>query len=112
MLRSLPTPELLRWAQHDGFEPQLPVMCLRWRCDHKDAAECSWTLPEGLTIVGPPPRLFGLHVDRQDRDSYSVRLVWDRTTFAWERLSRPQLLATCLRNLLAALGTDLWHLLD
>jgi hypothetical protein len=43
---------------------------------------------------------------------YAVRVLWDGTLFTWAALSRMQLLASALAPLLAALGKDLWHLLE
>jgi len=105
----LPAPEVLRWYPHEAFASPLPVMCLHW---HPDCEERVWHLPEGTSIQGPPPQLFGFRLLRQQGHTYSLRVVWDRTVLAWESLSRSQLLGSCLQPLLAALGTDLWHLLD
>jgi hypothetical protein len=112
MVAPLPAPEVLRWYQHDAFEPQLPVMCLRWQVNGQAQDERLWGLPEGVAIQGPPPQLFGLRVLRPQTNAYSVRLVWNRTALAWEALSRAQLLESCLQPLLAVLGIDLWQLLD
>jgi len=110
MTRPLPTPEVLRSFDHEGEEVLVPVMCLRWK--GKDQGERLWELPDGVTIQGPPPRTLGLRILRQDNGAYTVRLIWDRTALGWESLSREQLLASCLRPLLAQLGTDLWQFLD
>jgi hypothetical protein len=86
-------------------------MCLRWEADD-EAWECLWELPEGVRFSGPPPRKFGIRIQRQGDDAYAVRLLWDRTCLTWLDLTRGQLLASDLDPLLAALGTDLWYLLD
>jgi hypothetical protein len=112
MPQPLPAPEVIRWYQHDAFEPQLPVMCLRWHAPDQSPEDQLWSLPEGVGIQGPPPQLFGLRVSRLQSNTYSVRLVWDRTALAWEALSRHQLLNSCLQPLLAVLGADLWQMLD
>src|SRR5262245_9342963 len=112
MDQPLPAAEVLRWYQHDGFESPLPVMCLRWHPDDLAASDRLWDLHEGVSIQGPPPRKFGLRILRQPGDGYSVRLVWDGTALAWEALGRGPILDSCLKPLLAALGSDLWHLLD
>jgi hypothetical protein len=71
-----------------------------------------WELPEGVTLVGPPPGRFGVSIRRCGPDSYSVRLLWDRTGLTWGDLPRAQLLSCSLAPLLGAMGTDLWYLLD
>jgi hypothetical protein len=112
MTSRLPAPEVVRCYRQKAVGTQLPVMALHWPCDDPVGGEQSWNLPEGTSIHGPPPRLFGLRLLRGRGASYSLRLVWDRTTLAWDGLSRDQILGSCLRPLLAALGADLWHLLD
>jgi hypothetical protein len=84
------------------------VLVLRWR----GGAERLWELPEGLCVTGPAPGKLGLSVRRRDGDRYAVRLLWDRTTLAWEDVSKVELLGCCLGPLLAALGLDLWAMLD
>ncbi len=110
MTQTLPVPEVVRCFFDTTFEPHLPAMCLRWEDD--DSEERVWELPEGVRFSGPPPRQFGIRVQRQDADSYAVRLLWDRTCLTWLDLRRGQLLNSDLDALLAALGTDLWYLLD
>ena len=110
MPQVLQGPEILRWYQHNGFGPELPVMCLRWHGEDLD--DRTWALPDGVTIQGPPPARLGLRILRQKTDAYSVQLIWDRTALEWESLSRSDLLHSSLKTLLAMLGTDLWHLLD
>jgi hypothetical protein len=109
MVVTLPAVEVVRTYFDEAFSAQAPVRVLRW------AGACSerlWELPEGLSIVGPPPRGFGFQVRRLGADSYAVRVAWDRTVLVWSSLSRADLLSCCLAPLLAALGTDLWQLLD
>lgn len=108
MTQTLPAPEVVRCYFDATFEPHLPAMCLRWEED----AESLWELPEGVRFSGPPPHQFGIRIQRWADDSYSVRLLWDRTCLTWLDLTRGQLLASDLEPLLAALGTDLWYLLD
>ena len=109
MLTTLPPPEVLRCYFDDGFAPRLPAMCLRWTSPQPDRL---WELPEGVALVGPPPQHFGVSIRRDGDDAYAVRLLWDRTCMTWRALSRVQLLTSALVPLLAALGTDLWYLLD
>ncbi|HEY7152336.1 MAG TPA: hypothetical protein VH575_00110 [Gemmataceae bacterium] len=111
MTQTLPAPEVVRCYFDATFEPHLPAMCLRWEADD-EAWECLWELPEGVRFSGPPPRKFGIRIQRQGDDAYAVRLLWDRTCLTWLDLTRGQLLASDLDPLLAALGTDLWYLLD
>jgi hypothetical protein len=111
MTQTLPAPEVVRCYFDTTFEPHLPAMCLRWE-DNANAEEYDWDLPEGVRFTGPPPRQFGIRVQRQSLDSYSVRLLWERTCLTWLDLTRSQLLNSDLDALLAALGTDLWYLLD
>ncbi len=109
MPETLTRPEVLRCYFEDGFTPRLPAMCLRW--DEGEPARV-WELPEGVRLAGPPPERFGFRVRRRGDDSYSARLLWNRTCFVWKHLPRAEFLAGSLGDLLGALGTDLWHLLD
>jgi hypothetical protein len=109
MVQALPSPEVVRCYFDDGFEPHLPAMCLRW---DPAASERLWTLPEGVRLVGPAPQRFGVSIQRRASDTYSVRLLWERTCFNWPSVTRAQLLSTSLEPLLGAMGTDLWYLLD
>src|SRR5262249_25108290 len=109
MVNTLPTVEVVRTYFDEAFDAQAPIRVLRW----SDAqGERLWELPEGLTITGPAPRGFGFQVRRLGPDSYSARVAWDRTYLAWPSLSKVDLLSSCLAPLLAALGADLWQLLD
>lgn len=110
MVQALPTPEVVRCYFDDAFDPHLPAMHLRW--GQTGRPERLWELPEGVCLVGPAPQRFGVNIQRQGPDSYSVRLLWDRTCLNWLSLTRVQLLTSALAPLLGALGTDLWYLLD
>jgi len=111
MDQALPTPEVLRCSFDESFDPHLPAMCLRWDGSGEPASR-DWHLPEGVCLHGPPPCRFGIHVHRLGDDSYTVRLLWDRTSLVWLSLTQRELLNCDLRSVLAALGTDLWYLLD
>jgi hypothetical protein len=111
MLETLPAPEVVRCYFEDSFEPPLPALALHWQPDAA-SADYRWDLPEDVSIVGPPPRHFGVTLRRRAADTYSVRLVWDRTCLHWQALTRSQLLTSSLLPVLDALGTDLWYLLD
>ena len=108
MVQALAAPEVLRCFFDDTFEPHLPAMCLRWN----GTRERLWELPEGVTLVGPPPERFGVSIRRVGRDAYCVRVLWDRSCFAWHSARRVQLLTSSLAPLLGAIGTDLRYLLD
>jgi hypothetical protein len=107
----LPAAEVVRKYIDDTFDPHTPVLAIRWD-DQGPAAERLWELPEGLSILGTPPRRFGLHLRRHSADGYAVRLVWERTQLSWPALSRIELLGSSLAPLLAALELDLWSLLE
>lgn len=107
----LPAVEVLRKTIDDTFDPQTPVLMLRW-ADHGPVAERIWELPGGLTIHGGPPRRFGLSVHRHSADAFEVRLVWDYTQMTWPVASRLELLSCCLLRVLGALGLDLWSMLE
>jgi hypothetical protein len=109
MVELLPSPEIVRCFFDDAVHPHLPAMSLRWP---EEDAERIWELPEGVAITGPAPTRFGVRICRLDEDTYGVTLLWDRTCLTWESLRRDELLNCDLYPLLAALGTDLWYLLD
>jgi hypothetical protein len=112
MVQALPSPEVVRCYFDDDFEPHLPALCLRWSPDSRTPGERLWTLPEGVRLIGPAPQRFGVSIQRRGTDSYAVRLLWERTGFHWPAVTRAQLLSTSLEPLLAAMGTDLWYLLE
>ena len=107
----LPAAEVVRKFIDDDFDPHAPVLALRWAAEGP-AAERLWELPEGLSILGAPPRRFGLHLRRHSADGYAVRLLWERAQLSWPALSRVELLGSSLAPLLAALGLDLWSLME
>lgn len=114
---TIPTPKVVRCYFDETFTPHLPAMTLRWSDTPATGGFSSfsdrlWELPEGVTVVGPLPRQFGVSIQREGSDAYAVRLLWDRTCFHWPALNKAQLLSCALGPLLASLGTDLWYLLD
>jgi hypothetical protein len=111
MPRSLPAAEVVRKFIDESFDPASPVMVLRWP-GGEGLAERLWELPEGLTIAGQAPSRFGWRIRRTGPDSYAVRLVWDRTVLAWQHLPRLELLGCCIGSILAALGVQLWSVLE
>ncbi len=63
-------------------------------------------------MKGPAPDRFGVTVHRVGADSYRVRLLWNSLCLSWEHVTRVQVMTSALAPILAALGTDLWHLLN
>ena len=69
-------------------------------------------LPQDYHGGGPQDGRFGLLIRRNSSDAYNVQILWDRTQLSWRAVSRLDLLASCLSPLLAAVGLDLWSLLE
>ena len=110
MALSLPTPAVLSHYVDDNAEPALAATALSW--DAAATSERLWELPEGLSMVAPPPAQFGVKIERIDADLYRVAMLWDRTRLTWPALRRVQLLGSSLPALLQALGNDPARLLD
>jgi hypothetical protein len=111
MARSLPTAEIVRKYVDDHFDANVPVLVLRWPADEAQA-ERLWELPEGVCLAGSAPKRFGYLFRRTPDDLYQVRLAWNRTVLSWSAVSRMELLASSLGSLLAAVGVDLWSVLE
>jgi len=111
MTKLLPAPEVLHCYFDDRFDPHLPAMRLRWE-EGARAVHRVWQLPEGLCFQGPAPESFGISIQRLGPDAYNVRILWDQSAWSWVSLTRGQVLGSALVPLLAALGTDLWYLLE
>jgi hypothetical protein len=111
MARSLPTAEVVRKYIDESFDANAPVQVLRWPGDSAQA-ERLWELPGGHCVAGVAPTRVGWVIRRSAADTFSVRLLWDRTTLSWPAVSRTELLASCLGALLAAVGVDLWSVLE
>jgi hypothetical protein len=94
------------------FQPRLAAMRLEWPDPFVAQEQQSWKLPDGVTLGGPAPAGFGIHLLRFGPDCYALHLVWNQLHLAWKALTRDQLLQSCLGALLASLGTDLQYLLD
>ena len=109
MVQTLPEPEVVRCFFDDSVQPRLPAMCLHWE---NGAQERLWELPDNVCLAGPPPKRFGVSIHRRLSDAYAVRLLWNQTALSWPALTRAELLGSALAPLLAALGTDLWHMLE
>jgi len=112
MPQTVLAPEVVRSDFDDGFDPLAPVWYLRWDAAGSAPPPRLWELPEGVSLVGPPPGRFGVSVRPTRGGSYAVRVLWDRTTFSWAALSRVELLGSALAPLLAAVGKDLWQMLE
>ena len=111
MSRSLPPAQVVRKVIDEAFDIHSPVFVLRW--DEGGASiERLWELPDGFSIVGVAPERFWLLIRRDSSDAYNVQMLWDRTQLVWRCVSRLDLLASCLAPLLAAVGLDLWSLLE
>jgi hypothetical protein len=111
-VQELPEPTVTSCYFDKGFSPQLSAMRLRWPLDGVDCETWKWHLPESIIMPGPPPRIFGIRIERQAEASYSVSLLWNRTCLRWHSLKPDQIIASDLRRLLSAMGTDLMYLLD
>jgi len=109
MVQTLPEPEVVRCYFDNSCPPRLPAMCLRWE---EGSRERLWELPDNVCLAGPPPEHFGITIQRRASDAYSVRLLWNHTVLSWPALTRAELLGSALTPLLAAMGSDLWHVLD
>ncbi len=112
MSSNMPIPQIVCTEIDDTFDVFMPVLQLHWGEVNQNHPERIWELPEGVTMVGAGPEHFGLKVQRCDRNSYSVRLLWNQTVLHWTRLTRVQLLSSALLPILESLGTDLRDLLD
>jgi hypothetical protein len=108
----LPAPRILRCYFDNAVRPAIPAMELRWDPDAPGAAERTWSLPCRLTLKGAAPTHFGVTIHRLDVNSYRVHLLWDSMSFCWSGLTRLQIMTTSLTQVLRALGTDLWYLLE
>ena len=90
----------------------MPAMDLRWTSDTPGIADRNWYLPDSVSLKGPAPRRFGVTVHRHGKNSYAVRVLWNRLCLSWNGLTSSQIMASSLALILAALGTDLWALLN
>lgn len=108
----LPTPKVERCFSERGFDPPLSAMELDWDEDAPAVMERAWHLPDGVSLKGPAPQRFGVAIRRSGNDSYCVRVLWNRLCLSWDGLTRVQIMASSLKLLLDALGTDLWYLLN
>ena len=107
----LPRPEVERCFFENSFEPPLPAMQLHWDPDGPGVAERVWHMPDSVLLKGPAPHRFGITIHRQAKNSYQVRVLWNRLSLRWDDLTRAQIMASSLAVILNALGTDLWYLL-
>jgi hypothetical protein len=111
-MQDLPRPEVLRCFFEERAQPPLAAMALRWDPDAPGVADRFWHLPDGVCMQGPAPARFGITIARRGDDAYHVRALWNDLCLSWENLTRVQVMASSLSAVLAALGTDVWHLLN
>jgi hypothetical protein len=115
-LSVLPSPEIVSCetvslCADDQFLPQMGALHLDWNGWPGARRPHAWRMPLGLTVTGPVPTRFGVRISRIGEDQYTLHLVWDRSGFAWADLTRNELKATSLAELLASIGTSLDSLL-
>jgi hypothetical protein len=111
-MSSLPKPEVVRCYHDSAFQPPMPAMILRWDADAPGLAERLWHLPNSLTVKGAAPTRFGITIQRQGPNAFRIRCLWNELGLQWTNLSRNQIMASSLAQVLAALGTELWYLLE
>jgi hypothetical protein len=108
----LPKPKVERCFFAPGFEPPLQAMELCWEPDDSCVAEHAWHLPVGVLLKSAAPQRFGISIHRFGKDSYKVRVLWNRLCLCWDELTRAQIMSSSLTILMNALGSDLWRLLN
>lgn len=111
ILKQLPVPEVVRCYFDDSLDIHLPAMSLRWPISSEDSMH-TWSFPEGVLIRTGLPTHFGINIQRLARDTYTVQMLWNRLHLFWPSLARNELVQGDLGAILAAIGTDLWYLLD
>ena len=111
-MNRLPEPEVVSSYFDDGFAPRLAAMCLRWPNEPGCRRAVLWKLPDKVRLISPAPRRFGVRILRNADDSYDVCLVWDRLSLHWPNAQRAELIGSGMETVLAALGTELGHLLE
>ena len=108
----LSKPDVVRCYFEPSNDAPLPAMELCWDPDTPGISERTWHLPNSIVLKGPAPCRFGVMIYRQGDDSYRVRVLWDQMTVTWDDLTRMQIMTSSLTQILNALGTDLWYLLN
>lgn len=108
----LSKPEVVRCYFEPASDAPLPAMELCWDSDLPGISECAWQLPDSLVLKGPAPERFGIAIHRLDDNAYRVRVLWNDMNFTWNHLTRVQVMTSSLTQILHALGTDLWYLLN
>jgi hypothetical protein len=108
----LSKPEVVRCFFEPGTDAPLPAMELCWDSETPGISECTWHLPNSVVLKGPAPERFGIAIHRQGDNAYRVRVLWNEMTFTWDDLTRMQVMTSSLTQILHALGTDLWYLLN
>lgn len=105
----LPEPEVQSCYFDDAFVPSLSTMCLRWP---DEARGGRWSFPASVCLTGPPPERFGVRIHRTDDDAYEIYLRWNNISLHWQATPRDQLVRSAIGTILAALGTNVDHILD
>ena len=108
----LAKPEVVRCYFDPGSDAPLSAMELCWDPDTPGIAESVWHLPNSIVLKGPAPERFGIAIHRLDDNAYRVRVRWDEMIFTWDELTRVQIMTSSLTQILHALGTELWYLLN
>ncbi|MFM7149425.1 MAG: hypothetical protein ACKO23_06245 [Gemmataceae bacterium] len=111
MRTALPHVEIVRRVTDPSFDAHVAVLQLCW-ADHGPMTERLWDLPGGITLHGPPPARFAVHVRRLSQQTYAVRLLWEHASLGWAETTRSELLSSCLAQLMTAMGMDLWGMLE
>jgi hypothetical protein len=106
------SPEVVASYFADGFTPRLAAMQLCWP-DPEDVQRTRlWRLPGNVRLLDTVPERFGIRILRHGEDCYEVSLLWNRVSLHEPAVSRAELLRSALGPVLAAVGTDLAHLLE
>src|SRR5262249_13942479 len=105
MVKELERPSIV--GQH--FRNSMYTMALDWKDEY---ATRKWRLPDGVCLLGPAPRRLGFRIRPKNSETYAIRLLWNETYLTWPGLRREELLDTDFELLFAAVGIDLWYLLD
>jgi hypothetical protein len=108
----LPKPNVTRCFFDHSFDPPLPAMELKWDLEEAAAYERAWRLPDSVSLTGPAPRRFGVTIHRLSENTYQVRVLWNQLCLSWDGLTRLQVMTSSLAEILRALGTDVWDLLN
>jgi hypothetical protein len=110
-MRNFPEPEVVSCYFDDAFVPHLAAMHLRWP-DEGGNDTVLWHFPGNVRVISPLPDRLGLRIHRTGTDAYEIYLRWNSMSLHWQDTPRSQLVRSSIGPVLAALGTDLEHLLE